>query len=310
MRDSAMGTTRPFIPEIVLMYTIAKSVLRRPYRAMRRPYDWFRLRVLKGLPFWGQKSFTEKLAWDLFPQMVRVVSSGRARFRALDPDFAAQGLKRGLLPEESTRRLMEVLRVSTPKPMLQDDHVEGYAFHPALRLQERDLNRDMTFLFLGPEQLAVIEPVIASLRDPIAACFGSPWRVVNVRSWITHARSEERGPNAWHTDGLPFPVWKIMIYLTGVGPQIGTTEIRLADGSLLPLEGPPGTWMLFKPSELEHRGVPPKGGGDRYLLELIAAPSFRNDQRTLCAGLNAHYPSMPWFRPSHRQLARAGVLDP
>jgi hypothetical protein len=292
------------------LYLTVKRILRRPYRIVRWPYDWLRWRILRGRPLFGPRSYSEKLAWDLFPRTARAVARIRPRFRSIDPEFAARGFKQGVLSEESTRRLIDVLRVATPKPMTQDDYVEGYAYHPELRPVERDLNRDMTYLFLGPEQLDVIGPVIEALRDPVAACYGSPWRVVNVRSWFTHGRAEQRGPNCWHTDGLPFPIWKLMIYLSGVGPQIGTTEIRLEDGSTQALEGPPGAWMLFKPSELEHRGVPPKNGEDRSLLELIVAPAFWNDQRPLCAGQNAHYPSMPWFRPSRRQLDRSGVLSP
>jgi len=129
------------------------------------------------------------------------------------------------------------------------------------------------------------------------ACLGYPVRVVNVRCWGIKSNSPEMGPNAWHTDSFAHGINKILIYLTPASPEMGTTEVRLGDNSVISLDGPAGSWILFDPTKFFHRGISPSSSaGERIILEITIAPSFCENLQPIFAGLNASYPWFPWTK--------------
>ena len=77
------------------------------------------------------------------------------------------------------------------------------------------------------------------------AC-GYPIRIVNVRCWnLTQSSAQDAAANAWHRDGMPESVLKIMVYLTAPSEEAGTTQVKLADDNLVTLAGPARAFMLF-----------------------------------------------------------------
>jgi hypothetical protein len=104
--------------------------------------------------------------------------------------------------------------------------------------------------------------------------------------------------NKFHTDNFPRLCRKIMIYVSGAGPEGGTTEFLYEDKSTRWIEGAPGTWSHFKSNEILHRGINAMVE-ERKIIDITIAPSLENDPRPVTwHGLNAYYPKVPWF-PLH-----------
>jgi tetratricopeptide (TPR) repeat protein len=236
-----------------------------------------------------------RLLWEVYDKFVKVAAP------EIDPDldfgpdqdFALRGFKQGTLPQEEVTAFRHSLKNAPEQLILQEDAPPGYVSHTGLKQYEKDLNSSHTHLSLGSEQLRRLSSLLQALAKPIAKCIGTPWRVVNVRCFKTHSWAVETGPNEWHTDGFPLCVKKFLIYLSEVGAEKGTTELKFSDGSIASVTGPDGTWLLFRNSEILHRGVAPIHG-ERFALEITIVPSLINDQRPVCPGLNANYPKLPW----------------
>lgn len=239
--------------------------------------------------------------WKYYPKLIK--SASYLIGRRVEPSYKTFGFKEGVLPRNLLDQFMLTIRKAKTKPISQDDYNPIFTIHGGLKAYEQPLNSSHKLYVLEKEQFDALKPIIEELKEPIAKCLGTPWRIVNILCWETHSEAIETGPNEWHSDGMPYAVQKIMIYLTGAGQEIGTTGLKLNDGSIRYVEGPPGTWMLFKISEIIHKGIKPKIG-TRIVLEIRAIPSFRFDLRPFCAGFNAHYPKLPWLR-LHKKTSEA-----
>lgn len=235
-------------------------------------------------------------AWSLYPSFVRC--AGAVMGMKSDEEFRQKGVKIGTLPPELLLRLREAIDRAQPCPIEVHDHDQGYFFHAGIGQYAKALNRDHFYVQGGSDQAAALVPIIELFRRPVSACLSSPWHVVNTRCWKTRPGASEGGPNAWHTDGFPLAAPKLMIYVTGAGADIGTTEIKTLDGETIRVEGPPGTWVLFRNGDLLHRGVAPRVG-ERIILELTLSPTLRFDPHPVFAGLNAQFPRRPWYRSSN-----------
>lgn len=245
-------------------------------------------------------------AWHLYPRLVQKLSLMLGT--KVDDEFRRRGVITGCLPPEVAMLLREAIDRAPPVSIKLEDHDDSYVFNPGLGPYEAVLNRDHVYLHLGAEQSAALVRVIESLRRPVAAAFGSRWHVVNTRCWKTAAGASESGPNAWHADGFPLAAPKLMIYVTGAGSVLGTTEIKTLDGATVVVEGPPGAWVLFRNGDLQHRGIAPKVG-ERIILELTLSPSLRFDPHPVFAGLNAKYPRRPWHRTRNRSGRTFSSID-
>lgn len=157
------------------------------------------------------------------------------------------------------------------------------------------LNEQHDYFMLEDTQLNAVEKLLKNIEPHITESVGMPWRVINVRYSSTRPHNPTSGPNTHHTDGLPPSVYKIMVYINGVGKNSGTTELTV-NGKPFQIEGPPGTWLLFKNSEVIHRGIPPKQG-KRPCIEITIAKSSCLDTKPFVAGLNARFPILPWGVP-------------
>lgn len=121
------------------------------------------------------------------------------------------------------------------------------------------------YFFNIKETKQQIQKVFTQLAPNIRTCLGHPYRIANVRSWKLLPDAKKFGPNAWHTDGFPYQVFKLLIYISAPSKKGGTTEIKLRTGEMVPLEGPPGTWVLFNSTRLTHRGIPPRIDPELFL---------------------------------------------
>lgn len=134
--------------------------------------------------------------------------------------------------------------------------------------------------------------VIEELLEPVTKALGSPWTVLNLRAWSTGPIPIPSGPAAWHRDGLHVGVLKIMLYLTSPNKALGGLELRIGDGGIK-LEGPAGTWILFDPSAVSHRAVPPTNKSRRRVcLEITLCSTLTYDLTLKYLGTNGRYPKM------------------
>lgn len=243
-----------------------------------------------------------RFMWDVWSQFVR---SSKTASEKVDPEFVELGFKQGLLPEAEVKVFLKILEKCPTTPFSPSDFTQGYVYNPTLKPYEQEINAWNTYYDLEPEQLKGLIPLLQKLQKQVTECIGTPWLVVNTRCWKAHKATPETILNSWHNDGFHPAVFKIMVYLSGASTEIGTTELSLKDGFTLPIIGPSGTWVLFKNTEICHRGVAPKTQ-DRITLEFTIAQAIEQDLRPVCAGENANYPKLPWY--SYEQLIQLGAV--
>jgi predicted SAM-dependent methyltransferase len=123
---------------------------------------------------------------------------------------------------------------------------------------EEQLNANQTVLSLHRFNStdSLLRELHNEVRDLFSADIGSPFVIVNSRMWKTHPLSEAFGPNDFHTDGLSPGHLKVMIYVTKLSVESGYFEFK--DGSTIKqlVNLPAGTAVLFRNSDIIHRGVP------------------------------------------------------
>ena len=230
--------------------------------------------------------------WNIYSRVLHSVV-GKAIQPHQDVAYASPGFKILRVPDYLMQPLVDATSKGRETFIHHEDYAPGYTHHVDLRPYEERMNRDHRWIKFGYRQKKAIEPVLAWLADPFECFSGLPWRVANLRCWRTPPGATEVGPNDWHLDGFPLSSFKIMLYLTPVGAELGTTQVKTADGNIHNVEGPPGTTLIFRNSELYHRGLAPLQG-ERTILEITTVPCWRTDTTPVSAGLNAQIPSVPW----------------
>lgn len=213
----------------------------------------------------------------------------------MDREFSRLGCAQGTLPERESLVLREALDQAPVVQLEHDDCARGYVGNPRVRDTQAQLNTGQVFLQLGVRQRAALVPVLELLRSDMRISLGAPWRIVNIRCWKTLPTALKVEANDWHVDGFPSVFLKLMVYLSPVSRNFGTTELILADGSNRVVEGPIGTWLLFRNGVLRHRGVAPAVSGfSRVVAEVTIVRAFQDRLTPISAGFNAKYPRYPW----------------
>lgn len=240
-------------------------------------------------------------AWTLYGQFLKegLRTGFRDRYDIWDKKFetyAQFGAVFGGFPEDLAAKVIAALDRSPLDPVTSDGALPQYDRTALSDELVADVNRGTTFYRPSAEALWWLGDLAELLAEQVAAFMGSPWRILCTRAWKSTASSGGEGANAWHVDGLPAPIAKIMIYPHAVGPELGTVALRFPDGQTLAVENDGPTWVLFKSSEVEHRGVRPRGDAERYAAEFTIVASPRFGLTPIFAGNNARHPHMPWLR--------------
>jgi hypothetical protein len=179
-----------------------------------------------------------------------------------------------------------------------EDTAPGYYYNSStvVPLVEH-YNRIFVFRALSPAALRALHACLERMRPIVTECLGSSWRIVQTRFWETKPGGEGVGTNSWHTDGFPSDALKILSFFSDVDEMKGTTQFKRVDGTIRTFRGRAGKWMLFRNSLLSHSGLPPAAGNaNRLTVEITLAPSLLTDTRPVFAGVNGHYPYVPWQR--------------
>ena len=233
-------------------------------------------------------------AWDSHGELVRRMRGAKGTPSDSAAFFAQNAFFTGHLPEELTRRTVEVLAKSEPVQFRRENTLAEFRTNVHI-VDEAQYGRENEHLMLGAGERRVLHAIVRHLRSQVQDCLGTPWRVVTVRSFRTNPPpgGNSPAPQEWHYDGFPADVLKIMVYLSDVGGDLGTTELITHDGSSKTVEGPAGTWLLFRNSVLAHRAVQP-AKGTRLLAEITLAPALVSSGRIVVAGTNAQYQHNPY----------------
>ena len=241
-----------------------------------------------------ERVFIVRPLWFFYSLLARLVWTFDHNAPPVDREYERLGYCQGLAAPEKAASFLGLLENAPLKSFRADDTKPGYAYNEYLRKDAQTLKKESPIFDLGREQLAAIESILREVREPIERRMRSHWRVVNMNCCKTTPDSTEGGGFAgWHTDNFASGIVKCFIYFTGAGVETGTTQVRQKDGSESIIEGPPGTWVLFRVSDRLHRPLHPRRG-HRIMLQVTLAPALKADPRPVLAGTNAIYPKIPW----------------
>jgi hypothetical protein len=239
--------------------------------------------------YWSALGYrSSAFAWRANDLLARAAGKLRGLDSADSAAFAKRPFTDGRLPLNALERLKSVILSAPDAAFSRDDHAPGYEFN--VHTNYGDTCR---FHRIDENETHAIGAAMDAIASQITRKLGSGWRVFNVRSWSL--RPGRAGSDDWHLDGFPRGTFKLMLYLAPIGREMGTTEVRYDDGTTAILEGEAGMYLLFDPSTLWHRAIPPAQLGiERTIIEVSLMRAPFTDQRLAGAGLNSSYPFMPW----------------
>lgn len=222
-------------------------------------------------------------AWDMHS------TNAYAHYRATHPNahpplLGQTGVyDQGRLGAEDTESLFKLFQECPVIQYSADDFHDGYSFDPTGSLGDYNTYRRMT-----PAFEARLSEVLVKIAPTVEELCGHHFRIVSSHIW-----SLNPGPHKyqWHLDWWPVALKKLFIFPSGVDKNRGSTAFRLKTGEEKIIEGPPGTWMVFENSGVEHKGFESLTDA-RPTIAISIAPSFRTDLRLFDAGVNSGY---PWF---------------
>jgi hypothetical protein len=228
----------------------------------------------------------------MYDAYVRKATS-RIRHGAGNGKFRQQGYALGSLSPELTLRLQQAVMSAPIARYSSAERLPGFISPQYDSQSDAAVNSHSQFRLLDSAGEKLLGEALAQMRDDVASCLGSPWRVIAVKSWTTPPGKPRTDMYGWHGDAWVGELFKIMIYLTPMMRRTGGLEI-FCDGKEIFLESSdPGKWVLFSNSDLLHRGVP---GTDsvRAVIEISLARALTYDLRLRFPGLNVHWPELPW----------------
>ncbi len=233
------------------------------------------------------------MAWELYYPFVKTYSILNERDIPLNPEFSLYGYRIGALPQEVMAPLAASFENVKREQFFTNSTSPGYVHSQIGERIASILSEFNRYFVFDAQLLEMLKPVLEALKDPIAECFGTPWRVTSVRGWETPPGPGIYNPTCqWHRDGYPDSSLKILLYVSDVNAQTGSTALELPNGNLM-VEGTSGTWLIFKNSQILHRAVSPIAN-TRLMIEINCSPALEYDLTPRFTGNNARHPFLPW----------------
>jgi hypothetical protein len=235
---------------------------------------------------------TRQYYWRMYDAYVRKATS-QNRYGADNVEFRQRGYALGNLSPELALRLQEAVMSAPIARYSSAEELPGFISSQHDSESDAAVNSHSQFRLLDSAGENLLGEALAQMRDDVASCLGSPWRVVAVKSWTTPPGRPPIDMYGWHGDAWVGELYKIMIYLTPMTRRTGGLEIFVASKEIFLESTDPGKWVLFRNSDLLHRGVP---GTDsvRAVIEISLARALTYDLRLRIPGLNVHWPELPW----------------
>lgn len=215
----------------------------------------------------------EPLAWYCYPQFVKTSSWLQGNDRKINEQFASSKYIQGVIPSNVFESFSKQLQDAQPIALEQDDVDPNYTSFKVGPKTLVTLNNSYTFWDLGNKQLQTLEGTLSYLKEPIAQCLGTPWRVVNVHCF-ENLNKEECFPNIWNLEDKTLRV---------IICKSKTDETA--------------RWFFAQNSKILQETLSIQGVNGT-ILALTIVPSSDFDLKPLCAGLNAKTPRFPWQYPT------------
>lgn len=245
--------------------------------------------------------------WDLYTHACRTAHSERPSPRAAT--FEKVGFHGGCVSPTLVERFLAEFERCPPIPFRADDRAEGYVSMDMNAPTLTQMNALLHHRRISQAMAWIIADILATLKEPIAACMGSAWHALNMRIWSQHRPSDTTyitnpfGSYNWHSDGFPPPFCKLLVYFTPLLPAWGGLAVRVAGEEKTLVSEQRGTWLLLRNSHIIHRATMPEAADcTRISLEVTLGPAAGGRLACTVAGGNSHYPAYPWIRP-------AGIAD-
>lgn len=151
---------------------------------------------------------------------------------------------------------------------------------------------------LGPSQLQQVFQLLYSepVKRGLESCTGFRYTVLCCRAFLSLPHSQPgTGPQAFHQDGVPAGLMRVLLYLTDVDETSGPFEyIDPLTQQVKRLTGPSGSLLVFDANTLKHRGSPP-ATKEREVLDIILSPVWAGlGERVVWPGMN-HWPVDPCY---------------
>lgn len=225
--------------------------------------------------------------WSTYDRALSLLRSGDA-----DEEFEKQGHYKGHISDDLVERWLSACAGAERVTYSIGQEDSGY-----VSVKSADVSKAMTdyFNWFDPRHFddKLIDDTIGAVDKEVRKCLRGNWHAVNFKVVRSVAGAPDVGMYEWHTDCFPKNFYKLLIYLNGATESSGSTEIRYSDGRELAITGKPGTWALFNPNTLWHRGRPVLSG-ERIVVELTVARALRAPVRVGYGGVNSCYPRYPW----------------
>jgi hypothetical protein len=119
---------------------------------------------------------------------------------------------------------------------------------------------------------------------------------------------EEIGPQAFHHDGCPPGIFRLLIYLTDVDSGSGPFRYYRSDQSICEVTGSSGTAILFDANKLLHAAKPPRTG-HRDSLDFCVGPRHLNNPRFVIHSRMNNWPTDPFCFSTHDMIASPMGFD-
>lgn len=116
--------------------------------------------------------------------------------------------------------------------------------------------------------------IVEYFSEEICGAYSRKWKVANIRYLENRLNQRTRGifQGAWHTDKMPYPVLKVLVFIDGASYEKGTTEVEV-DGQITGLTLHKGGMLLFNPNLIKHRAVY-NTRASRPSIEITVVPDF------------------------------------
>lgn len=138
------------------------------------------------------------------------------------------------------------------------------------KLERENVNKIIHPLRFNGKDI-ILNQLHLELKKIFFSYIKSPFIFVNTRLWTTKPKSEVFGSNAFHLDGFEPGHLKIMTYLTPLDDEHGYFEFQ----NKIIKNKPAGYSIIFKNSDIIHRGVPGTKK-DRISLEVTIMRALVN----------------------------------
>jgi hypothetical protein len=187
-------------------------------------------------------------------------------------------------------------------PNIKDTSFSAYDYAPSYHTGRgktseeivKKFNEQNVFKLIDKSFNYSLKEIIADINELIINNLGSYYKILNCRLWSSNVNADREYMYDFHSDSFIPEIYKIMIYFTPFTKEYGGLEMRINDKIIFEENNEKGVWILFKNTDIEHRGKP----GTHYQrisMELTICRDNLLSNEINYGGTNAQYPIDPYY---------------